>query len=1028
MSLHLGSRCHCAVTGCECNVFLTENSDGSPRYTTFLVPLAVIPGWRMEEIPPMLQLTINHGSRVGLGPTITFVPTSIRLSTRGICGANAYVIALGPLTVVLALAVSVSHEPSAPPVPAPVPPSSLLVSPQRPVLAYSGIVRPSPATVQAVQNSRQASIYNSLPQYQSGSSSTSGRKRARLSGNPRPFATTAATLNDFASPSGSDVPTTVPVTIGILPKVFSTSAHNNSLDLSPPYFWKEGADLEAAQLQLKSANLVFTVDVPASGPIFESIDEGFLNHCAKHRILFVAPPPKYTNGEIIRTPNALAWVLSGPKGRAGNRTWVQDPKCLTAFTFAVSALRASPFSNTPNYLGEGIFTFIVPALQNLIAPIDCLFEPATRLPIHVLQHRCFARRVLRPILASLSDDPHPTCSPRCTERTPPTIDLTHLDSVDIPMEEDTEPTHPSGSIFSDDESDDDVHFPEAEALIDEIVAEGLPPMTMPQEPSQILTRAAHRRRWEAEAPAPPPSSPAPFVAGPLLSSIMDSASTLFKSRSFAPGIDLTLRASPGAGSHSLVAWQDHMAEIHGPTDDVIRVGASTVDIGARTLIAFCIWLHSAGSPPAVKFKEVLEEQFPAPRPTVVGPFTEVALFSLNIKIGPGLGRGPRHEVLARAVQILTADPLYWTDCGDYKALRLHPSFSPIPRRSAFLKATGLILLLHYLHIGAPYPVSPFIFSTLFDGRRTATRFDFEFLARFISRDSLAQIKSFHSIPLDAPLYQAATADCVEYQYLINIPGIDPSLISRSRSRAEHDGVCGSIISFITLGCLDIEHHPDFLSVGDGFNVVLDPFDTYTQVHHVLEWFETPCKRLITASYNLHIKTVADIVSHIVFSQANPESDPWMENSETVELIKTFLFHYLTEPGHPYIPGGIVEALLEINDAREHNGDALLRARLFMGVMTGSQSLPVDSFWSLKVTIIHDWDETYPYTDPHGVEWLGPEAKASFQSCFRTVSITNNARLRKMLLSEKRLVEGKDTEFGRWFHGQALSSRESYNSA
>lgn len=149
------------------------------------------------------------------------------------------------------------------------------------------------------------------------------------------------------------------------------------------------------------------------------------------------------------------------------------------------------------------------------------------------------------------------------------------------------------------------------------------------------------------------------------------------------------------------------------------------------------------------------------------PIIYVHLFS-----GPANGHGPRTDVLTRAIQVLMSDGLYWTDCGNYKIIRLHPSLSPIPRRSSVFKAAGLLFLLRFLHVGAPIPVSPFFFSTLFDGRQTASRFDLDFLSRFISRDSLAHIKRFHSTPLDSPLYTEQTEECVPYQFLLNIAGID----------------------------------------------------------------------------------------------------------------------------------------------------------------------------------------------------------------------------------------------------------------
>ncbi|KAJ6507596.1 hypothetical protein DFH09DRAFT_1334465 [Mycena vulgaris] len=793
----------------------------------------------------------------------------------------------------------------------------------------------------------------------------------------------------------------------------NTSDHNDLLDLSPRYLWKGGDDLELAQRQLQLANLTFTVLVPPSGPVFEAINDEFTAHCLKQNVDFVAPTPASTNGVIYTTPNTLPWILLGPKGRVPNRTWVEDPKCLTPFTFAVPALRASPYSGTSNFIEEATelsFHFVsqLPASGIYVDPsiVFLTLLPDDR------------------IMFSLTNASHaasfiPFSAHLVTIR----VLLVALRALAFLLEY-INLTRPLRELDSDD-SDDDVHvsgdlsavppqsydrskFPEAKRLISQLVVDGLQPLTESTPPIPSST-----------------TSTPPFIAGPLLVSRMDSAPVSVKARSFIPGgpIDLTLRSLPGAGPFSLSSWQDHMTEIHRPDSDVVSIEATTVDCAAQALITYCIWLHCVRQPPAVKLKEVLQEQFPSPRPTISGPFTNVALFAARVKIEPGFGKGPRAEVLGRAVEILISNELYWTDCGEYKTLRLHPSLSPIPRRSPFLKASGLLLLFHFLYIGAPDCVSPFLFSTLFNGRQTASRFDLDFLTRFISHESLDTIKGFHSTPLKDRLYESQDSECTEYQFLVNIPGMDPSLISRSCSQEEHDGVCASIISFITLGSVDIQHHPDFLALSDGFNVALEPFAAYDTDHHILEWFETPCRELIISSYDRAIKAVSDILPHIVFSQANGEFDPWGENAETVALVKQFVLHYLSERGHPQIPGRILEAL----GISPNSSDPLIRARLFMAVMTGSSMLPAQPVWGVKVTIIHDWDVTYPCTSVNGEEDYGPEATASFQSCFKTVSITNNARLRNMLLSESP-TEGPETQFGRWFHGQALSSNKSYTSA
>jgi hypothetical protein len=92
-----------------------------------------------------------------------------------------------------------------------------------------------------------------------------------------------------------------------------------------------------------------------------------------------------------------------------------------------------------------------------------------------------------------------------------------------------------------------------------------------------------------------------------------------------------------------------------------------------------------------------------------------------------------------------------------------------------LKAIGLLFLLHFLFIGAPVLASPFLFYTLFDGRKTASKFDRDFLAQFITPHSLSFISKIHGVPLDKPLYDSQAQECVEYQYLLNIPEVDVSI-------------------------------------------------------------------------------------------------------------------------------------------------------------------------------------------------------------------------------------------------------------
>ncbi|KAJ7803845.1 hypothetical protein B0H14DRAFT_2612991 [Mycena olivaceomarginata] len=207
--------------------------------------------------------------------------------------------------------------------------------------------------------------------------------------------------------------------------------------------------------------------------------------------------------------------------------------------------------------------------------------------------------------------------------------------------------------------------------------------------------------------------------------------------------------------------------------------ARSVDEGARILIMVALWIFS-GRPTGLKFKELLQEQFASPRPTVDGTVRDpIALFGLHVSI-PGVGKGPRNEVVARALKIALADGHYWTEREAYMTLCLHPSLTPIPHHS------------------------------------------------------LSLVKRIEHAPLNRPVYTSQAEDSIEYQYLLNIPEVDLSMIAPHRSRQEHDGVCLSIISFLMLGTVDIEHHPDFLALSDGFNACVEAFGGQERLHHILE--------------------------------------------------------------------------------------------------------------------------------------------------------------------------------------------------
>ncbi|KAJ7765716.1 hypothetical protein B0H16DRAFT_1717631 [Mycena metata] len=423
LNLRLGPRGACGHPGCDsCAAFVAANIDGTPKYSDFDNPniscFVCDHAWAAHGLDGETSAQNRLFARGGTlnGACNSFFSTDGVWNMRSVCVCGlpwAAHAVLAPVSEAYTSHTGASSGTST---------ASNSGATQRhaPTTAFAGLHRPPTTSVQrtrtststvreAVQDQRRGSIQRNLHGNNTGRSSSTAMTSSvasssstlpsprRTSGAPRSYSQPVpplSSLSDFA-----DVPaiTSAAVTVGILPKVLDTSDHNNMLDLSPVYSWKSGPELENAQTVLRDSGLTFVVDVAVNGPIFQTIDEGFQTHCRINSIDTplrpFLPPPSST----VRIP----------------------PPGLSLAQRDERALRTLPFSYTANNLGEGLFIFIAPRFGNLSAPIDRLFGPATRLPEHVLVHRCFPRRVLHKILSSLDGDPEPTCGPLCTPDSDP---------------------------------------------------------------------------------------------------------------------------------------------------------------------------------------------------------------------------------------------------------------------------------------------------------------------------------------------------------------------------------------------------------------------------------------------------------------------------------------------------------------------------------------------------------------------------------------------------------------------------------
>lgn len=111
----------------------------------------------------------------------------------------------------------------------------------------------------------------------------------------------------------------------------------------------------------------------------------------------------------------------------------------------------------------------------------------------------------------------------------------------------------------------------------------------------------------------------------------------------------------------------------------------------------------------------------------------------------GTGVGPRRSVVREALLVLLSDKTLWTLREGYLVPNWHATSLPIPFRTTLFRATGTLIMLHFLWIGAPCPVSPFLVLLLFDGVKSFDT-DIDFINNLISPTVSSSLTEWLSLP------------------------------------------------------------------------------------------------------------------------------------------------------------------------------------------------------------------------------------------------------------------------------------------
>ncbi|KAJ7833377.1 hypothetical protein B0H13DRAFT_2428488 [Mycena leptocephala] len=274
--------------GQPCVAFIAENLDGTPKYSDFE---SADVAWYICDHPGVAHVSENSNLTAQNG-----------MFARGGTNDGRCAAFFSPAPAWNMRMIYVCGLPWAAHSVLALPATTTLV-PQRLVIAFTGL--------EQRRVSIQRTLHRNEPSTLTSSHSTPPRKRK--SGPPRPFSDTTATLDNFAPPTVVDW---VTLTVGILPKV-------------------SGDDIENAQTALQRANLVSTVPVQTSSPIFEVVNAAFQHHCQAHNIDYVAPARSASTPVTptsIKAPDDVITHLGFSQTHAENDLWGENNEIVALIT------------------------------------------------------------------------------------------------------------------------------------------------------------------------------------------------------------------------------------------------------------------------------------------------------------------------------------------------------------------------------------------------------------------------------------------------------------------------------------------------------------------------------------------------------------------------------------------------------------------------------------------------------------------------------------------------------------------------
>ncbi|KLO14057.1 hypothetical protein SCHPADRAFT_939839 [Schizopora paradoxa] len=459
-------------------------------------------------------------------------------------------------------------------------------------------------------------------------------------------------------------------------------------------------------------------------------------------------------------------------------------------------------------------------------------------------------------------------------------------------------------------------------------------------------------------------------------------------------------------------------------DVSFRLQADSMSNGVDALKLFIA--AKLGNKSQIEFESDLIEVSPTIVVSWVGLnylFKETSFFI----IGEGCGVGVRTSLIREAVKSYVADKQgRWCEqVGEYYTLCFHGGDQLPAERIMEFKVFGCICALHMVLLRCgPDPMSPFLFYLVVDGR-IAFSLDMKFIA-VLDADSVRILKPLQDWDGKGASVQDGRSDLYD---LLTAADISVKTISAVVPENERHGINVSVMSRMFLGASNLERMEEFLAFRTGFNVQLNEntllLDTFKEGESV--------KGMMATFYGRRIETPEQVIKLLQFPESTKmeldiDEDPidldalglcpeasGLPAAYYEFLVKEHTGIYLRGSGHPdhtFVRNSISKEEIEAGVA-----DPLLRSRLFLKVLTGSELLPPAGH-EIQFDFIHlsAEDEICPNRSD------GYRPSFHFHVCSSSAEVTICKGFRKILEQEQRAPrEGENAlEFEGLIHATLLS--------